>query len=85
MVNQDRAQFLATVADLYYIEGLSQAHIAKRFGYSRSAISRLLTEARQNGIVEITIHHPLRRVRRLETRLREAFGLMVDLLAALRS
>lgn len=75
MPGQERLQFLATVADLYYIEGMSQAQIAGRFGYSRSAISRLLTEARDQGIVEISINHPLQRLYTLEQKLRTTFGL----------
>ena len=75
MIGQERLQFLATVADLYYIERLSQSEIAGRFGYSRSAISRLLTEARDHGIVEITINHPLERLYPLEQQLRSLFNL----------
>ncbi|MFZ1396251.1 MAG: sugar-binding transcriptional regulator [Candidatus Promineifilaceae bacterium] len=54
---------------------MSQAQIAGRFGYSRSAISRLLTEARDEGIVEISIKHPLERLYTLEQRLRSCFNL----------
>ena len=75
MPGQERLQFLATVADLYYIERMSQAEIAGRFGYSRSAISRLLTEARDQGIVEISINHPLERLYGLEQKLRSTFNL----------
>lgn len=76
MPGQERMQFLATVADLYYMEGMSQAQIAGRFGYSRSAISRLLTEARDQGIVEISIKHPLERLYTLEQKLRSCFNLL---------
>ncbi|MEZ4589636.1 MAG: sugar-binding transcriptional regulator [Chloroflexota bacterium] len=54
---------------------MSQAQIAGRFGYSRSAISRLLTEARDEGIVEISIKHPLERLYTLEQKLRSCFNL----------
>jgi DNA-binding transcriptional regulator LsrR (DeoR family) len=44
-------------------------------GYSRSHISRMLAEARREGIVEIHVHHPLERVAALEQRLVDQFGL----------
>jgi DNA-binding transcriptional regulator LsrR (DeoR family) len=75
VLSADRLHFLATVANLYYIEQKSQQAIARQFGYSRSAISRLLTEARQQGIVEIRIHHPLQRATDLEQALLQQFNL----------
>ncbi len=67
---------LAQVAELYYDQGLTQAAIADRLGYSRSMISRLLTAAREQGVVEVRIHHPLSRQMDLEQQLRHAFGLL---------
>lgn len=75
MNKRDRRQLLAAVAEMYYMDGRSQAEIARKTGYSRSAISRLLTEARQAGVVEIRINHPLQRARKLETFLTSAFAL----------
>jgi DNA-binding transcriptional regulator LsrR (DeoR family) len=71
----ERLELLASVADLYYIERYSQAEIAQRLGYSRSAISRLLTEAHEHKLVEIRINHPLRRNLLLEQTLRDLFNL----------
>ncbi|MER8428669.1 sugar-binding domain-containing protein [Mesorhizobium sp. M1403] len=51
----DRSQLLAAIAEAYYIDGLGQADIAERFGCNRSAISRVLAEARAAGIVEIKV------------------------------
>jgi DNA-binding transcriptional regulator LsrR (DeoR family) len=70
-----RDELLAQVATLYYDLGKSQQEIALEFNLSRSNISRLLKEARERGIVEIFIHHPLRRVTNLEQQLCERFGL----------
>ncbi len=81
MTAYDRLELLATVADLYYIRQISQAEIAHRLGYSRSAISRLLTEAHEKQIVEVRIHHPLQRDVDLEMALRETFGLRDALVA----
>ena len=74
-MRHDRLRLLATVAERYYVDQLSQAEIAKETGYSRSAISRLLQEARSQGVVDIRINHPLRRSPELEARLLYEFGL----------
>ena len=59
MVSYERLELLATVADLYYIERCSQAEIANRLGYSRSAVSRLLSEAHDRQLIEIRVNHPM--------------------------
>ncbi len=46
---------LAKIARLYYLEGLPQRDIAKRFNISIASISRALTRARELGIVSIEI------------------------------
>jgi DNA-binding transcriptional regulator LsrR (DeoR family) len=74
-MTDDRAEFLARIATLYYYDDLSQQEIADQVAVSRSNVSRLLKEARNAGIVEITIRHPLHREVALERRLAEQFGL----------
>jgi DNA-binding transcriptional regulator LsrR (DeoR family) len=71
----NREELLADVAEMYYQEGQTQAEISTKIGMTRSAISRMLTEARQKGIVEIHIHRPLHYHTGLETRLVEVFNL----------
>lgn len=71
----DRDQLLADVSEMYYEEGLTQQSIARTIGVTRSAISRMLSEARRKGIVEIKVRRPLRFDRRLEMALCERFGL----------
>ncbi len=51
---------LAEVAQLYYLEDFTQERIARRFGFSRSRVSRMLKEARASGLVEIRIRSPLK-------------------------
>ena len=70
-------EFLAHIASLYYEEGLTQQLISDELGYSRSAISRFLTEAREAGVVEIRVHHQLQRDLKLEMQLRQTFDLEV--------
>ena len=66
MAEFDRLELLAKVAEMYYVDALNQADIAKKFYFSRSKVSRLLTEARENGLVEVRILHPLDRSIKLE-------------------
>ena len=66
---QDRASLLADVAEMYYLEEKNQAEIAKTIGVTRSMVSRMLTEARESGIVEIRIQRPLQSDPELESAL----------------
>jgi DNA-binding transcriptional regulator LsrR (DeoR family) len=72
--NRDPATLVAA-ARLYYLEGRSQAEVAEALGTSRSNISRMLTEAQSQGIVEFRIHDPAGRVESLEDELGNRFGL----------
>jgi DNA-binding transcriptional regulator LsrR (DeoR family) len=74
-MDEERLELLARIASLYYEDELTQNEISARLGYSRSCISRLLSEARREGIVEIQVHHPLERMRALERALQERFDL----------
>jgi DNA-binding transcriptional regulator LsrR (DeoR family) len=68
-------QLLAQVAHLYYEEDLTQDQIARRIGTSRSTVSRMLDQAREAGVVEITVHYPWKTVPQLEQTLVARFGL----------
>lgn len=73
---QDRVSLLADVAEMYYLENKNQAEIAKAVGVTRSMISRMLTEARDAGIVEIRVHRPLQADHDLGKELIKVFGLL---------
>lgn len=75
LLNADRLDLLARIAEMYYESNLTQDQIAKITGYSRSMVSRLLTEARRQGVVEIRINHPMQRRRDLEQALQTRLGL----------
>lgn len=51
----DRKKLLYKIARAYYEDELTQAEIGKRFGLSRIKISRLLQQAREEKIVQITV------------------------------
>jgi DNA-binding transcriptional regulator LsrR (DeoR family) len=76
-------QALLAAARLYYVENRSQADIAAELGTSRSNVSRMLTEAQRQGIVEIRIVDPSGRSPELEAELATMFGL-ADVRVALR-
>ncbi len=63
MKQKEKLEKLAKIARLYYIEDKKQSDIAKEIGVSRPLISRLLSDARELGIVEITIHNPEEKLR----------------------
>ena len=65
----EKKKRLAHVARKYYMEDQKQSDIARDLGVSRPLISRMLSEARELGIVEITIHEPGAREARLLERL----------------
>ncbi len=68
--NLEKQKRLAYVARRYYLEDQKQSDIAQELGVSRPLVSRMLSEARELGIVEITIHEPGARAARLLERLR---------------
>jgi deoxyribonucleoside regulator len=71
----DRDELLAFVAEKYFLEDLRQSDIAEKIGVTRSAVSRMLTEAREKGIVEIIVHYPFHYNRELERELQDLLGL----------
>jgi DNA-binding transcriptional regulator LsrR (DeoR family) len=52
-------RLLFTAATLYYVQDATQAEIADRLGTSRATVSRLLSEARRQGIVRIDVIEPV--------------------------
>src|SRR5262245_27899962 len=59
----------------YFREGQTQELIATRLGLTRKRVNRMLGEARERGLVQITIQPPLGPCSELEARLATAFGL----------
>lgn len=73
--DREHIALVLRTAQMYYEQELSQDEIAREIGYSRPTVSRLLAEARRNGIVQITVHHPLIQLVDAERKLRSRFGL----------
>ena len=66
---------LAQMAELYYHQRWTQSAIGEHFGLSTMQISRLLREAKQLGVVEFRIHHPLPVDQEPARELQRRFGL----------
>uniref|UniRef100_A0A7V2B002 Sugar-binding transcriptional regulator n=1 Tax=Rhodothermus marinus TaxID=29549 RepID=A0A7V2B002_RHOMR len=67
-------RLLAKISELYYLQNLTQAQIARRLRLSRPKVSRLLQQARRLGIVQITIRGTSQFVE-LESRLERHYRL----------
>jgi DNA-binding transcriptional regulator LsrR (DeoR family) len=58
MAQLDELRLAVRVARMYYEWNMKQSEIAKRLGLSQPTISRLLQQARENGIIRISVTVP---------------------------
>lgn len=72
-MKQDRLKY--KIATAYYEKRLTQQEIANKYGVSRIKVSRLLSKAVQDGIVQIKIMVPEEQFTGLEHQLEEKYGL----------
>jgi len=77
VISQHDLRLMVQVARLYYEDDRTQEEIATALGLSRPKVSRLLQQARQEGIVQICIIDPSSNHAQLENALVERFGLAV--------
>jgi DNA-binding transcriptional regulator LsrR (DeoR family) len=73
--NGSDRQLMSKVSYLYYLRELKQRQIADRLGLSRPKVSRLLKQAREAGIVQISVQVPEDNYVELESELEQRFGL----------
>lgn len=66
---------MSEVATLYYKKNMTQQEIAQTLHLSRQTVSKLLSDAIDEKIVEITIHDPEKDCKELEERICAAFGI----------
>ncbi|MBI3681019.1 MAG: sugar-binding transcriptional regulator [Acidobacteria bacterium] len=71
----DNSRLLVKVARLYYDQNLTQAEIAERLRLSRQKIQRMLSQALDSRVVQISIHPVLGTYSHLERVLEERFQL----------
>lgn len=77
-----RRELIASVASMYYLDGLDQNAVAAAVGVSRSSISRMITEARQLGVVQFRVDRRLPRAKDLEAQVVDAFSIRGALVVA---
>ncbi len=74
-LNAPRAASALRAAQMYYLQDMTMDAIAQELRTSRSSVSRLLSHARETGLVEIQIHPPQGQELRLEEAIRARFSL----------
>jgi DNA-binding transcriptional regulator LsrR (DeoR family) len=81
IVPQDREaaledeMLMARAAWLYYVGGLNQEATARRLGITRARVNKLLQDARETGLVSITINRTNVGLLPVEEEIRNKFGL----------
>src|SRR5215207_8458697 len=73
-VPDDSDDLLASAARMYYLDQLDQRDIGELLGVSRSTVSRLLKNARERGVVQISVSPYDPRDRQREAALRDRLG-----------
>ncbi|MFP4206804.1 MAG: sugar-binding transcriptional regulator [Spirochaetaceae bacterium] len=71
----DNRRLLKKIAHMYYGDELTQRDIAERLNVSMATVSRALSRAKQQGIVEIRIHGDEEGYGGLERAIENAYGL----------
>lgn len=75
MNEEEKKEILSKVAHMYYNQNKTQSEIAEHFLTTRFKVSKWIQDARNKGIVEITIHTSNNRNTKLENIFKENFAL----------
>ncbi len=75
LLDERHHEMLAMVAAMYYEQDMTQNAIAEALGLSRVKVYRLLKEAKERNIVQITIDRPIKQDKQLEDDLKQTFSL----------
>ncbi len=75
LAHEPDAAIMMRAAWLYHVGGLTQEEVARRLGLHRTRVVRLLGEARDRGLVTVTINHDSVRDLDLEDGIARSFGL----------
>src|SRR5262245_41892363 len=68
-------QLHARVAWLYYLENFTQAEIGERLGLTRARVNKMLSAARESGLVRVTLNSHFANCTAIEQKLKNTFGL----------
>ena len=72
---EKKQELAARAAWMYYVAGLTQQEIATALGLSRQVAQRLISGAREMGMVTVSIAHPVTRCMQLARDMEAKFGL----------
>lgn len=70
----ERQEDTYQAASMYYVQGDTMENIARRLGVSRSTVSRMLKDARDSGMVRITLSEPDNPTSNLANTISRRFG-----------
>lgn len=73
--DEKKQELAARAAWMYYVTGQTQQDIAQVLGVSRQVAQRLISLAREQGMVKVNITHPVERCLKLASQMQEKFGL----------
>ena len=71
----ERRRLAYEAALLYYMDDQTMEAIAKRMGMSRSTVSRMISTARDEGLVRISLHPPEEPIETTASRLNHIYGI----------
>lgn len=74
-MEKERLRLMVKVCQLYYQDRLSQQEIADLYRISRPQVSRMISAAREEGIVEIKVRNPFNNETSIEKELISSFNL----------
>lgn len=72
-------------ATMYYLQNVTMDVIARNLGVSRSTVSRMIREARDQGLVHISVHAPQQSGIDLGSRISSTFGVKAHVVPVRRS
>jgi deoxyribonucleoside regulator len=77
----NRRATVLRAAVMYYEDNRTMDDVAVELGVSRATVSRMVGEARDIGLVEITVHHEARAAPVLERTIKDQFGVSVTVIS----
>ena len=76
MSKYEKINLMVNIAKLYYEDNYNQNMIAEKLNLSRPYVSKLLNQAKEEGLVTVHVHVPRDYETKLEAEVRERFGLL---------
>ncbi|NMC64315.1 MAG: sugar-binding transcriptional regulator [SAR324 cluster bacterium] len=75
-IDEERVKLIIKICNLYYFDELTQQQISERLGISRPHVSRMLTLAKNEGIVNISIKNPYSEEQKFEKKMVDQFDIV---------